>query len=312
MNLLHRIGIALLAGLACGMPQVAAAQTPSSVSTDLPGSLCQVVVVPSPPSWIISGYDPFSDDLAEGTFNVTFTNQGTADCVFSPNFELAQPPFGLSKGTGQRIRYSILNLTEAQDVTPRALRSQRRSGMREITLRPRETRSLLYRVVVDPNEITSAGTFTQDLVIEAQDSSFRSFGGSPIVVGINVLPAARIGLAGAYSINDGQAMVDLGELRTGPAPVPLNLRVKSTGQYDISVRSANSGLLRLGNSSWSIPYEMVVGGKSLKLKGLESVAGNSGNGIRVDNLPMQFIIGDTSNRRAGRYSDTISISISAR
>ena len=305
----HRI---LAFMLALTAPQLASAQAPAAVSPDLPGSTCRVAVTPSPPSWIITGYDPFSDDLAEATFNVTFTNQGSADCVFTPNFELAQPPFGMSKGTGRRVRYSILNLTEAQDVTPRALRSQRRSGMREMTLRPRETRSILYRLVVDSNGISSAGTFTQDLTIEAQDSSFRSFGGSPIVVGITVLPAARIGLAGAYAISDGQAMVDLGELRPGTAPVPLNLRVKSTGQYDISVSSANSGFLRLGNSNWTIPYEMVIGGKSLTLKGQETIAGNSGQGIRVDTLPMQFVIGDTSNRRAGRYSDVVSISISAK
>ncbi len=316
MNRFKRMGAAISLCLAAFLPHLASAQSVAASPSEIPGAPCNVIVTASPPSWIINGFDPFSQDVAEATFNVTFTNQGSADCIFSPNFELAQPPFGLTNdgraGQGERISYAILNLTEAQDVTPRALRSQRRSGRREITLRPRETRSILYRVLIDADDIRSAGTFTQDLVIEAQDRNFRSFGGTAIVVGLNVLPSARIGLAGAYTINDGQATVDLGELRTGIAPVPLNLRVTSTGRYAINVSSANSGFLRLGSSTWTIPYEMVVGGETLTLKGQETINGQAGTGIRVDNLPMQFVIGNTANMRAGRYSDTVSISVSPR
>ncbi len=279
---------------------------------DRPRAQCQVAVTPSPSSWIIDGFDPFGNDLAEATFSVTFLNQGSADCRFSPNFELAQPPFGLSNGSGTRIPYALINLTQSQDVTPRAGRSQLRSKARQITLEPRESRSFLYRMVVDPSQIRSSGRFTQDIVLEAQDNTFRSFGGSPIVLGLTVLPSARIGLAGAYRVSDGQALVDLGQLRPGPAPVPLNLRVSSTGRYDISVSSANSGNLRLGASDWLIPYDMAIGGKAIKLRGTDTVSWSHKRGIRQDSLPVNFIIGNTADKRGGTYSDVISISIRAR
>lgn len=312
MNVLPRLSAAFLGSMAMWFSHAPAyAQSDGAAASAAVGAQCQVSVTPSPPSWIILGHDPFSNDLAESTFNVTFTNQGGADCTFTPSFELAQPPYGLSKGSGARIRYSILNLTDSIDVTPRALRSNNRQVLREIVLQPRETRSILYRLVVDTDGIRAAGDFTQNLVITAQDRQLRTFGASPLVVGITVLPSARISLAGAYSISDGQAMADLGELRPGPAPVPLNLRVRSTGQYNLSVTSANSGRLRLGTSNWSIPYQMVIGGNPLNMRGSETISIDPGDGIRLNNLPIQFMIGDTTDRRAGRYSDTVSISISA-
>ncbi|MEL6239441.1 MAG: hypothetical protein AAFQ90_12735 [Pseudomonadota bacterium] len=293
-----------------GALQAANAQAP--IPADPFASQCRVIVTPAPPSWDIRGYDPFADAAAEATFNVTFLNQSDVECVFSPNFELTQPPFGLSKGGRERIAYAILNLTESQDVTPRAGRSQRRSASRAITLAPRQSRSLLYRLVVDRTAINSAGTFSQELVLEAQDENFRSFGGAPISLGLVVLPSARIGLAGAYTINDGQAFVDLGELRSGVAPVPLALRVNSTGRYAIDVSSANSGRLRLGSSEWSIPYEMIIGDETVNLRGLRRISQSNKDAIGVDVLPVRFIIGNTSNRRAGRYSDIVSISVTAR
>lgn len=273
---------------------------------------CLLRVNPAPASWIIQGFDPFGDSIPEGTFGVTFVNEGGGECRFTPTFELRQPPFGLSKGIGKPIRYALLNLTDTRDVTPRAGRSQRVSLQRQMVLQPRESRSLLYKLLADPDDVRGSGTFTQDVTIEAQDSSFRSLGGAPLVVGITVLPSARISLAGAYKMNDGQAVVNLGELRQGFAPVPLQLRVSSTGDYDIVVSSANSGRLRLGSSQWFIPYTVAIGGNTVNLTGARTVTGTTKSALRLDSLPFQFIIGDVSNRRAGTYSDVISVSITAR
>lgn len=273
---------------------------------------CQLRITASPASWMINGIDPFSEQMAEGTFSAMFINDGTTDCRFTPVFELRQPPFGLSKGTGKPIGYALLNLSESQDVTPRAGRSQRIPSGREVVLRPTETRTILYKLVADLDDIRDSGTFTQDLTLEALDGQFRSLGGAAVVIGMTVLPSARIGLAGAYSMNDGQAVVDLGELRQGVAPVPLQLRVSSTGEYDISVSSANSGKLRMGASDWSIPYSVAIGGNSVTLTGASTLAGPGGSGFKRDSLPIQFLIGDVSDKRAGTYSDVISISVTAR
>lgn len=299
----------ILAAMSLTAPVLAQGQNggPSPQAAD-----CLIRVNASPASWIIQGYDPFGGSSAEGTFGVTFTNDGGAECRFNPIFELQQPPFGLSKGTGKPIRYALLNLTDTQDVTPRAGQSNRFSSSREMALRPNESRSVLYKLVADPDDVRDAGTFTQDVTLQAQDSRFRVLGGTALVLGMNVLPSARIGLAGAYAMNDGQAVVDLGELRQGVAPVPLQLRVSSTGEYDITVSSANSGRLRLGASEWFVPYSLALGGNAVNLTGAKTVSGPNGMGLRRDALPIQFVIGDVSDKRAGVYSDVLSISVTAR
>ncbi|RYY22443.1 MAG: hypothetical protein EOP62_23170 [Sphingomonadales bacterium] len=113
-------------------------------------------------------------------------------------------------------------------------------------------------------------------------------------------------------MNDGHAVVDLGDLRPGVAPVPLQLRLASTGSYDLNVTSANSGRLRLGSSDWYVPYSVAIGGNSVNLAGARTISGTAEGGLRREALPIQFLIGDTSDRRAGTYSDVISISITAR
>ncbi len=306
---MFRAFLTLIAGFAASFAAPALAQISAGAEqrTD-----CVLRINPTPASWIIEGFDPFGDSLAEGTFSVTFINEGGVECRFTPVVDLRQPPFGLSKGTGKPIGYALLNLSDTQDVTPRAGRSLVRSAQSQMILGPKESRSILYKLVADPDDVRDSGTFTQDITIEALDRRFRSLAGAPVVLGITVLPSARIGLAGAYMMNDGQAVVNLGELRQGVAPVPLQLRVSSTGEYDIDVSSANSGQLRLGTSQWFVPYSLSIGRNTLNLAGPRTVTGSTRRGIRRDSLPVQFIIGDVSNRRAGTYSDVISVSVTAR
>lgn len=298
------------AAVLMAFPAFAQVSAPSAVAPT--ASDCIIRITANPTSWLIQGYDPFGDTVPEATFGVTFLNDSNVDCRFAPIFELDQPPFGLSKGTGHSIGYALINLSDSLDVTPRAGRSLRTASQRQISLSPRESRTLLYKLVADADAVQGSGTFTQDVTLEAQDGVFRSYGGTRVVLGINVLPSARIGLAGAFTMDSGHAVVDLGELRSGVAPVPLQLRVNSTGRYDISVSSQNSGQLRLGSSEWSIPYSIAIGGNSVNLLGPRKVSGPNDSGFRRDSLPIQFVIGDVSNRRAGIYNDVISISVTAR
>src|SRR3546814_11806088 len=109
------------------------------------------------------------------------------------------------------------------------------SDLRMLTLGANGSRTLLYKLVADADDVKDSGIFTQDVTIEAQDSSFRSLGGTQLVLGINVLPSARIGLAGASTLNDGHAVVDLGALRPGVAQGPPRPRAASPGSSTLNV-----------------------------------------------------------------------------
>lgn len=297
---------------------VAAALTATSVLAQTspaatPGQTdCLVRMTAAPSTWMLRGYDPFDGETPQATFNVTFINDGGSECRFSPSFELTQQPFGLSKGTGKPVGYALLDMTNSQDVTPRAGRSLRTASQREIVLAPNASKTLLYKLVANPDDVRDAGVFTQDIRIEAQDRSLQPLGGTQIVLGLEVLPSARIGLAGSYSMSDGHAVVDLGELSPGVVPALLHLRVSSTGQYDLQVTSANAGKLRLGASDWTVPYSVAIGGNAVNLSGVDRMSGPTGSGYRRDSLPIQFTVGDVGDRRAGVYSDVISISVTAR
>lgn len=295
----------ILAGLALASP--AAAQDPGSS----PASDCRVRVNAAPTAWVIQGYDPFGSAIPEDTFGVTFSNDSQAECRFTPVFTIEQPPFGLTRQMSNPIGYVLVSLSDSQDVTPRPGLSLQRPNQRQVVLAPGESRTLLYRLAADADDVKEAGTFTQEVVLVAQDTELTSVGGTRLVLGLNVLPSARVGLAGAYTVSEGQALVDLGELREGPAPVPLQVRVNSTGRYTIDVTSANAGRLRLGTSDWSVPYSLSIGNRRVNLSGTDTLAGPPAGGYTRESLPIHISIGDISGRRAGRYSDVISISVAA-
>jgi len=298
--------LTMVAALATAAPALAqpadGSQSPKS---------CHIRVNAAPSAWVIRGYDPFGAALPEDTFGVTFTNDGDSECRFTPVFRMEQPPFGLARGAGSPISYVLISLVDSQDVTPRSGLTVRRPSQRQIVLGANENRTLLYRLAVNADQVEEAGTFTQEVTVEAQDDSMIAVGGARLVLGIDVLPSARIGLAGAYTMSNGRALVDLGELREGPAPVPLQVRVKSTGRYSLDVSSENGGRLRLGTSEWYVPYSLAIGGMRVNLASVDTLAGPTGSGLTRDALPMHFTIDDVDGRRAGTYSDVISISVTA-
>ena len=73
-----------------------------------------------------------------------------------------------------------------------------------------------------------------------------------------------------------------------------------------------TGRLRLGSSEWYVPYSLAIGGNSVNLTGMRTISGSTKGNLRRDALPIQFLIGNTSDRRAGVYSDVISIAVTAR
>jgi hypothetical protein len=305
--------LAIIAALVLAIPGAALAQGQGNGAPSAGGGSpdCRIRMTAAPTVWMIQGHDPFGTERPEGTFGATFTNESGKACAFEPVFELAQPPFGLSNGPGRQIRYTLMDMDQTRDVTPRSGQSRRIGAVSSISLDANETRTLLFKLVAEPNDIRESGTFTEDVTLVAQDSLFRSLGGIRLVLGITVLPSARLGLAGAYSMSDGRAMVDLGELREGLAPVPLQLRVSSTGRYDIGVTSANFGSLRLGSTPWHVPYSMVIGGNPVNLTGAATVSSANTSGFARDSLPVQFVIGEVDGQMAGLYSDVVTIDVTA-
>jgi hypothetical protein len=153
------------------------------------------------------------------------------------------------------------------------------------------------------------GLFSQKVFLEAEASNRDVLASQPLTLALDVKPSALVGLSGAFTRTEGGARVNLGELTEGTPNIPLALYVMSTRGYRLGVESQNQGRLRLGATGWSVPYGLAVNGSSVTLAGSQTVSFPAAPGLRRENLPIAFTVGDASQRRAGTYTDVITVSI---
>lgn len=298
-----------LAPLITALATIATPAT-AQVTSHLTNAGCQLTIQSSVSSWVIRGYDPFGNLAPVDTFDLTFVNNGQGPCTFFPVFSLDREAFGLQVDGRPPVPYALLDMYSDTDATPTAGRTTHRLTQRSVVIAAGGQQVVRYQFSVAANAIDADGLYSQHVQVDAQDTNGLSLGGQRLVLGIDVLPSATMGLVGAFRMNQGQAMVDLGELKEGIAEVPLRLVVESTRRYTLSLESQNSGRLRLRDTEWVVPYQLLVDGRDVALAGGHGTYRESeGFGPRRDSLPLSFRIGDTSDRRAGTYGDVISISV---
>lgn len=293
--------------LAIATASVAEAAQPSSTSTQ---AACQLRIESPIGNWIIQGYDPFASSSSTGSYDLVFVNTGEAQCSFFPRFATQGEPLGLAGTSGRRVLYSLLDLYGDYDATPIGGRTQRRTTQRAVVIAPHSQQLVRYVFKVATDALPADGEFTQSLLVEAEGTSGDVIAQRQLTMGINVLPSAMIGLAGAYRRINGQVDVDLGELSQGVVGVPLQLYVQSTRGYRLQIHSQNAGHLRLSGTNWEVPYQFIIDGHGIPLTSDGEYSANVKSGLRRDTLPIGFSIGNVDNRRAGVYSDVITVSVS--
>ncbi len=271
---------------------------------------CRLHIEAGSANWQIPGYDVFDGTPPEATFDITYTNDGTANCVFVTNFSLDGDPYGLSGPGGDRAGYILFDAFSNFDATPITGETRKSPLRRQVTLAPGHQQVVIVDFRVDRRDLQHDGTYAQHAQIEADRSDGTELAGKSIVLGVQVVPSARLGLAGAFTMHGGQPVVDLGDLKEGLVDLPLDLKVDSTRRYDVTFDSQGGGRLRMQGTEWSIPYSLSVGGKLVSLTGGSGDYASTGpQRLQHDSLPLGFVIGDTSTRRAGTYSDVLSITV---
>lgn len=273
-----------------------------------PDNGCRLRIDATQGQWIISGYDAFSDSPPVASYDLTFVNSGDGACRFLPIFQTDGSAFGLSSGNGPSLPYSLFDLYGGYDATPTGGRTLRTASHRRVEIAPHAQQIVRYTLNVG-GTLPGDGLFKQRLAIIAEDEDGSPLAERSVNIGIHVLPSATLGLAGAFQRRNGQADVDLGDLQTGVAAVPLALSVQSTRGYTLAFKSLNAGNLRLDGAEWKIPYRLIVDGQLLDL-GAESLFTKRASSMRRDSLPVAFQIGDVSNKRAGTYSDLVTVTVS--
>lgn len=271
---------------------------------------CALRIESGATNWIIQGYDPFGTNVPIATYDVVFNNEGGAACAFDPVFVVDQEPFGLAlDGRPGRVTYTLLDEFSNSNATPLSGRTIARATQRPVVVQPHSQQLVRFQFAVDEDGLVADGLYSQQVMLVAEQKGRGDvLAARAFVLGVNVLPSAVLGLSGQYRRNGGQALVDLGELSEGIAQVPLKMTVASTRAYRLEFTSKNSGNLRMADAEWSVPYQLMIGDSTLSLASTANYA-SSGIDPTRDALPMRFVIGSVAGKRAGLYSDLITVSI---
>jgi hypothetical protein len=271
---------------------------------------CALSLQPSQDNWLVR-YDPFAQDATQRQFDVTVENQGDDQCGGVVMIELVGEEYGLrTAGNPGRVAYTVVDERDGADLTPRAGLNRRRPNARPINLKPGERERLRFTFVAAPSDVPAQGLYSQQARISITDRDGVTVAERPITFGLEVIPAAVMGLKGQFQRTDGVARIDLGELAPGPRPLTASLYVLSTGGYRVSVRSANDGRLRLGVSDWYVDYALGVGDRRMDLSSPESFEIVS-RLARADEYPLSVQIGEVAGRRAGDYTDVLTFTVAA-
>jgi spore coat protein U-like protein len=99
-------------------------------------------------------------------------------------------------------------------------------------------------------------------------------------------------------------------LQEGPIDLPLQLYVKSTSAYRVTVSSTNQGRLRLAGTDWAIGYQLSVGSKTMDLNKVDQIQVTR-SGAHDDNYHLGVDVREVANKRAGVYSDTLTFTVAA-
>lgn len=271
---------------------------------------CDVSVEPVLSQWEIR-YNPLEDPAAFRSFDLWLDNKGTTPCNGDLQVSLNGEPFGLTRSDGRGgVDYS-LRLADGRNanVTPSSGVSVNLPG-EGLHLAAGERRLIRLDFQALPGDAVAAGRYAQTAHLSFVRQNNDVFGGAPVVLLLDVVPAAVIGLKGEFTRLQGTPVIDLGELTQGPRLLPTSLYVHSTSAYRISIASANQGRLVQGKSGWNVDYSLRVGTMDIDLKGT-SLINETSQQIHRDDYPLSIHIGDVRGKRAGEYSDVLTFTVTA-
>lgn len=276
-----------------------------------PASAACVLVVEPVQSQLILRHNPLEATTAQGMIEVNVVNRGDSECVGTLGASLRGEPFGLYSNPGsQAILYQLVDEKGRNDITPRNGQNQLRRGERFVRWAPGEHSLEIVSVAAMPSSTASQGRYSQSLELEVVGGNGMILASRPLTLGVEIIPAALIGVKGQLARSRGANIVDLGELERGPKQLPLTLYVVSTGGYSVSATSENQGRLKNDNGQWFVDYRLRLGLHNLNLSAPDGFTIVSER-ARFDNYPVAIEIGETAGKRAGGYRDTVTFTVAA-
>jgi hypothetical protein len=288
-----------------------AAAAAALLSSQACAESCALAIQPANSNWQIANYDPFSDQVAQQSFDVAFVNNGKAACQGQVQVELRGERYGLAAvGSSDTVAYSLIDTDSQADLTPRTGVNAKRLNSRPLSIEPGKRELRRFVLVADPGDLPASGDYSQSVVIAVLDPNGLPLSERPVTLSMRVAAAAMMGLKGSFTATGGGGLVKLGQLREGSIDLPLQLYVKSTSAYRVTVTSANQGRLRLSGTEWAVRYQLSVGAKAMDLNKTDHIE-VARRGAHDDNYGLGVNVRDMANKRAGSYTDTVTFTVAA-
>ncbi len=283
----------------------------ASISSPALAQIPCAVTVDSRQNEIIVRHNTLEADEIQTNIELNIINRGETECVGILGTSVNGEQYGLWSTTSpQVIQYQLIDQKSRSDITPRGGNSTIRQSLRLIRLQPGESSLELISMVAVPGGLVSQGQYTQSIDVNFLSTEGAVLGSRPITLGVDVIPAAMIGVKGELARARGTNVVNLGELKSGVQDLPFTVFVASTGGYRVAVSSENRGRLKHESLPWFIDYRLRIGQFDLNLStsaGFQVVSDRA----RLDNYPVTIDIGETQAKRAGAYRDTVTFTVAA-
>ena len=283
------------------------ALNPASALAAADDAGCKLRIEALPAEWRVPNVDVFDTDPTLATFQVQLVNEGADTCKVRLSIDTLGQAFGVSRGNGKRVAYSIVERSTGVDLSPRSGKSVLRSRA-FVTIAPHSEQVAQFDVALAADFDTD-GSYSQLINLNALgDSDADVVAFRPITLVATAASSATMALSGDFTRIGGIADVDLGDLNDRNHQPSLILHVRSTRAYQIRSSSQNGGKLVLDGTAWSIGYKMSIDGTTIDPNG-GIYNSNSGQHSRADNLRVGFAITGGTDVAAGRYSDVVTLEI---
>ncbi len=166
-----------------------------------------------------------------------------------------------------------------------------------------------YQLRIPRGQLAAPGSYADEIELRAYELD----GNSPLALRAldleaEIAPVVSLNLVGADVSSPFAYTMDFGVLETGERR-SVGIEARSNGRYRLRVSSREGGVLRLDPpfETWTIAYSASLGGRRLDFPGtVGTYAPTAATGAV---LPLQVVIGDVADKRAGIYRDEIAISI---
>lgn len=261
------------------------------------------------PASVEIDYDPFLAGATPTHLTFQLVNQTDTPCKIDlavtnsagePLLELPWTDIGL-----------VLAIRPSADQTQGA----KRTGLYEIVLEAGQNKDISFDLSVSTDAVVPAGHYVQSLFLAfMQPGDKVATMRTPFQLALNALPRAQMNLSGAsgsFGTGPTVSIVDFGLAETGKVQ-GLFIQTRTNAPSRLTFRSANHGRMVLdGDASraHSLPYSITFDGAPLDLETMAIRPISPAINYSGTPYPLILQLGDVTARRAGHYTDELTIEI---